>query len=223
MKLKTLLLLLLVALSGCRAGETRTPEDPGGMPYGKWGFAFFTPHALPAVVTFALIIDTGEIVSTYRMLDGTQQDHGVVGAWNNRTGSGGVYFNKAWNPPALMLICWDSIIDKKAYETRIVFPPSLPNTMLTPLGKDRYGETVWYKTLLFGLAPEGKVRIWLQSSDERENVPLEPKRITTLSGDKMDGCKVVPSRIDFNYRIPDGYDQYIKDFIKDKIYPYGNW
>jgi hypothetical protein len=217
MKLKTLLLLLLVALSGCRAGETRTPENPGGMPYGKWGFAFFTPHALPAVVTFALIIDTGEIVSTYRMLDSTPADPNSVGSWYLRR-SLFPYFNKAWNPPALMLICWDSIIDKKAYETRIVFPPSLPNTMLTPLGKDRYGETVWYKTLLFGLAPEGKVRIWLQSSDERENVPLEPKRITTLSGDNMDGCKGIT-------RHPNGYVYYgdTPEFIKGKTYPYGNW
>ncbi|WP_240152816.1 DUF2931 family protein, partial [Erwinia amylovora] len=43
--------------------------------------------------------------------------------------------------------------------------------------------TAWYKTLLFGLAPEGKVRIWLQNSAAGDNVALEPKKITTLSGD----------------------------------------
>jgi hypothetical protein len=25
------------------------PEETGEMPYGKWQFAFFTPHALPAL------------------------------------------------------------------------------------------------------------------------------------------------------------------------------
>ncbi len=95
--------------------------------------------------------------------------------------------------------------------------------MLTPTGKDRKGETAWYKTMLFGLAPEGKVKIWLQDSAGGKNVPVEPKRMVTLSDDRLDICKGVPTRIDFNYSIPDGYDQFIKDFIKGKTYPYGNW
>ncbi|MCK8161438.1 DUF2931 family protein, partial [Erwinia amylovora] len=80
--------------------------------------------------------------------------------------------NKARHPPVLMLFCWDSIIDKKTYETQIIFPPSLRKIMLTPTGKDRQGNTAWYKTLLFGLAPEGKVRIWLQNSAAGDNVAL---------------------------------------------------
>ncbi|MGI0475803.1 DUF2931 family protein, partial [Erwinia amylovora] len=54
-----------------------------------------------------------------------------------------------------------------------------------PAGR-RQGNTAWYKTLLFGLAPEGKVRIWLQNSAAGDNVALEPKKITTLSGDQLD-------------------------------------
>ncbi len=122
-----------------------------------------------------------------------------------------------------MVFCWDSIIDKTTYETQIIFKPSLREIMLTPTGTDRYGKTAWYKTLLFGLAPEGKVKMWLQDSAGGKNVPLEAKRMVTLSGDKLDICKEVPTRIDFNYSIPDGYDQFIKDFIKDKKYPYGTW
>ncbi|WP_374058693.1 DUF2931 family protein [Salmonella bongori] len=30
-------------------------------------------------------------------------------------------FNKAKNPPQFIPFCWDSVIDKKAYETRITF------------------------------------------------------------------------------------------------------
>lgn len=48
-------------------------------------------------------------------------------------------------------------------------------------GKDWRGNTAWYDTLLFGLAPEGKVRIWFQNSAPVDNLPVEPVKITTLS------------------------------------------
>ncbi|MGI0476607.1 DUF2931 family protein, partial [Erwinia amylovora] len=181
-------LALLLLLNGCQTGEPRTPQETGEMPYGKWRFAFFTPHALPAVVTRAMIIDSEKVVSSYRTLDGTPGDPDTIQKWRDRTRIP-AHFNKARHPPVLMLFCWDSIIDKKTYETQIIFPPSLRKIMLTPTGKDRQGNTAWYKTLLFGLAPEGKVRIWLQNSAAGDNVALEPKKITTLSGDQLDACK----------------------------------
>ncbi|MEN4913499.1 DUF2931 family protein, partial [Erwinia amylovora] len=150
-------LALLLLLNGCQTGEPRTPQETGEMPYGKWRFAFFTPHALPAVVTRAMIIDSEKVVSSYRTLDGTPGDPDTIQKWRDRTRIP-AHFNKARHPPVLMLFCWDSIIDKKTYETQIIFPPSLRKIMLTPTGKDRQGNTAWYKTLLFGLAPEGKVR-----------------------------------------------------------------
>ncbi len=122
MELKALFpLLMLVMVSGCRAGEAQTPEDTGEMPYGKVGFAFFTPQALPAVVTKALIIDNEKVVSTYRTLDSTQENPESVGRWSSRV-SRHAQFNKVRHPPAQMLLCWDSVIDKKTYETRITFP-----------------------------------------------------------------------------------------------------
>ncbi|MDH0064195.1 DUF2931 family protein [Leclercia adecarboxylata] len=221
MKLKLALAVVLL-VSGCRASEPQTPEETGSMPYGKWEFAFFTPRALNAVVTYAAIIDSGNVVYRFRMLDGTPGDPDTVETWNKFVRMH-AELNKARHPPVAIMICWDSIIDKKTYETQIIFKPSLREIMLTPTGKDRKGETAWYKTMLFGLAPEGKVKIWLQNSSGGENVPVEPKRMVTLSGDRLDICKGVPTRIDFNYSIPDGYDQFIKDFIKGKTYPYGNW
>ncbi|WHP31494.1 DUF2931 family protein [Trabulsiella odontotermitis] len=218
MILKTLSpLFLLVALTGCHTGEPQTPEETGEMPYGRWGFAFFTPYALPAVVTRAMIIDSEKVVSTFRMLDYTSDDPETIQTWNKRVRIQ-IQFNKARHPPVMMLFCWDSHIDNKTYETRIIFPPSLRETMLTPTGKDEWGNTEWYKSLLFGLAPGGKVRIWLQNSAGGDDVPLEPKKITTLSGDKLRACKGI-TQSDFSR----DFDKDTKDFIKGKTYPYGDW
>ena len=187
------------------------------MPYGKWDFAFFTPEALPASVSYVTMIDTKQVVYTYRTLDSVQENPDSIGKWNNRVRRH-AYFNKARHPPLVMLFCWDSIIDKKTYETRITFPENMRKQMLTPTGKDSYGDTTWYNTVLFGLAPEGKVRIWLQNSGLAENLLVEPKKITSLSGDKLDVCKDIT-----HHR--NGYRYYGKtpEFIKDKTYPYGSW
>ncbi|WP_025902062.1 DUF2931 family protein [Tatumella sp. UCD-D_suzukii] len=219
MKLNPLIpLLMTVMVSGCHTGEPQTPEETGEMPYGKVGFAFFTPRALPAVVTRALIIDNEQVVSTFRTLDSTPGDPDTTKIWNNRVRMN-AQFNQIRHPPAQMMFCWDSIIDKKTYETSIIFSPSLREAMSVPTGKDLSGNTAWYKTLLFGLAPEGKVRIWLQNSSGKvRNLPVEPLTLTTVSGDQLYGCKGI-TQSNFSY----GYDQDIKDFIKGKTYPYGNW
>jgi hypothetical protein len=87
MKVKALItLVMLIMLSSCKASEPQTPEETGEMPYGKWDFAFFTPKALPAVVTRAMIIDSGNVVSSYRTLDSTPGDPDTQG--DGITGSG---------------------------------------------------------------------------------------------------------------------------------------
>ncbi len=113
-------LALLLLLNGCQTGKPRTPQETGEMPYGKWRFAFFTPHALPAVVTRAMIIDSEKVVSSYRTLDGVHDNPNSIDSWSNRVRRH-AHFNKARHPPVLMLFCWDSIIDKKTYETPVSY------------------------------------------------------------------------------------------------------
>ena len=156
-------------------------------------------------------------------LDSTQSDHDVVGFWNHKTDDGGVQFNKIRHPPALMLFCWDSVIDKKICETRITFSSALREKMSVPTGKDWRGKTAWYDTLLFGLAPEGKVRIWLQNSAGGDNLPVEPVKITTLSGDKLDACKNVPRVLILTTAFQMAMIRTSKILSKGKKYPYGNW
>ncbi|HEX4501756.1 MAG TPA: DUF2931 family protein [Scandinavium sp.] len=214
--------ILFLALSGCHSGVPTTPEETGEMPYGKWGFAFFTPKALPARVTYVGIIDAKKILYSFSNLDKTENDSESSGKWNKRY-TRFAQFNKALHPPVVMMFCWDSIIDKKTYETRVTFSESLRKRMSLSSGKSRYAETIWYSTLLFGLAPGGTVKIWLQKNrGGGENLPVEPQKITTLSGDKLDGCKGI-TLANFDYDIPDGYTQETKDAIKGKTYPYGDW
>ncbi|HAT2696417.1 TPA: DUF2931 family protein, partial [Kluyvera intermedia] len=90
-------LILLVALSGCQARAPQPQEETGEMPYGKWQFAFFTPHALPADVTRALIIDSEDIVYSFSTLDSQPGDPDTIGTWNNRVRMH-AHFNKARHP-----------------------------------------------------------------------------------------------------------------------------
>ncbi|UQC69459.1 hypothetical protein C0560_01120 [Lelliottia sp. AC1] len=215
---KRFFLSLLLVVAGCHSAGSITPEETGEMPYGLWEFAFFTPKALPALVTYVGIIDDKNILYSFRTLDSTQDSWVTVGTWSNKVRRH-AQFNKARHPPVAMLFCWDSTIDKKTYETRIIFPESLRSRMSVSTGVDRYGEKAWYDTLLFGLAPGGKVKVWLQNTvGGNGSIEVEPKKITTLSDDKLDGCKGITQH-------PNGYVYFgeTPEFIKGKTYPYGNW
>lgn len=215
--LNQLSLALLLAISGCHSGEPSTPEETGAMPYGMWEFSFFTPKALPADVTYVAIIDDKKIIYSFKTLDSVEDSYLTVGRWNNKVGRH-AQFNKARHPPVAMLFCWDSIIDKKTYETYITFSETLSEKMSTSTGLDRLGNKAWYNSILFGLAPEGKVRVWLQNSGSGDNLPVEPKKMITLSGDKLAGCKGITQHSQ-GY----GYTQETEEFIKGKTYPYGEW
>jgi Protein of unknown function (DUF2931) len=217
-------LILLLSLTACQAQPPTqgrsAPKVQGDwtLPYGKWGFAFLTPNALPAVVTHVRIVDTAGYVYRFNRLDGTHDDPKIVGTWSDKSRSGSVNFNQANQPPQYMVFCWDSIIDKKTYETSLFFPEVVWHKMVTSTGKDMFGNTAWYNTMLFGLAPEGKVRVWLQNSGGGPHYPVPVINQKTVSGDQLDICKDITQH-------PDGYEYYgeTPDFIKDKTYPYGTW
>jgi hypothetical protein len=78
-------------------------------------------------------------------------------------------------------------------------------------------ETYYFRYMVIGLAPEGKVRVWLKNNGDPD-VLQTSTQITTVSGKDLDMCAGVTNS-DFSY----GYDDDIKEFIKDKKYPYGSW
>ncbi|ELY4609499.1 DUF2931 family protein, partial [Cronobacter turicensis] len=152
----------------------------------------------------------------FRTIDQPQGDS--VGSWSDHAGQGKSPFNQAVSPPSIMIFCWDSIIDRKVYETSLIFSPETWQKMLRT-EKSNYSpkETYYFQYMVIGLAPEGKVRVWLKNNG-RPNLEQTKTEIKTRSGKDLNMCKGVTGS-DFSK----GYSNTTTKFIKDKTYPYGSW
>ncbi|WP_314189722.1 DUF2931 family protein [Yersinia massiliensis] len=219
---------LLVLLTGCSTGKTQSVAQGDTatytefgykkLPYNEWKFLFIHPNVLPALATQALMVDGAGYKTTYQYVDTTRPSKVSVGRWNEHLGVTQSYYNKGKALPLMLRFCWDSVIDKKSYETLILFKKGTWEQMTT-LYTDSYrpDETYYRDTMVIGLAPGGKVSVWLDNLGDPV-VPQSDAKITTVSGEKMEMCKGV-TKSDFSY----GYDQDIKEFIQGKTYPYGDW
>ncbi|MCS3433647.1 DUF2931 family protein [Klebsiella sp. BIGb0407] len=217
------IVILLLSVTGCTTGYSssvasdKTEWGYKKLPYKEWKFLFIYPWALPALATQALMIDGAGYKTTFQYIDTTRPSRVSVGHWNNHLGSTEAYYNKGKALPLALRFCWDSVIDKKSYETLIFFKQGTWDQMTMPYIDKRWDETYYRSIMIIGLAPGGKVSVWL---GDRANpvVAQTDAKITTVSGEEMKMCKGVTKH-------PDGYVYYgdTPDFIKDKTYPYGNW
>ena len=215
MRLITILLSFVFFVS-CNSSLATDQQGKIKAPFDEWYFTFSTPKALPAQVTLVKLIDVNGYGKVFRTIDQPQGQS--VGTGSQHAGKGTSPFNKASSPPQVMQFCWDSIIDKKVYETTLVFSSETKNKMLTTEPSNYSPEdTYYFQYLVIGLAPEGKVRVWLKNNG-RSNLEQTGTEITTVSGKELDMCKGV-TKSDFSY----GYDDDTIDFIKNKKYPYGTW
>lgn len=209
-------LLSFVFLVGCNSSSATDQQGKIKAPFDEWYFTFSTPKALPAQVTLVKLIDVNGYGKVFRTIDQPQGQS--VGTWGQHAGKGTSPFNKASSPPQVIQFCWDSIIDKKVYETTLVFSSETKDKMLsTEPSNYSPEETYYFQYMVIGLAPEGKVRVWLKNNG-RPNLEQTGTEITTVSGKELDMCKGV-TESDFSY----GYDDDTIDFIKNKKYPYGTW
>ena len=221
---KLLILALLLAAAGCSPHQShplQSKQAASGdwtLPYGKWNFSFITPYELPSTVNHARVIDTDGYLYTFNTLDPTSRDSESVDKWTDVTFGGSVNFNKVKKPPQYIVFCWDSYIDQQTYETSAVFGPETWQRMKTPADHTWYGETVWYDSMVFGLSPGGKVKIWFSDVAGRPSLPVTPLKLTTRSGKDLTLCK--------DYVVPGGSFTFLPStqaFINGKTYPYGNW
>ncbi|ROS27705.1 DUF2931 family protein, partial [Raoultella terrigena] len=104
--------------------------------------------------------------------------------------------------------------------THLTIPKPTIEEMLKPvIHKGHQPGAEYYNSLQIGVAPEGKVAVWLSGVARGEpGYRFTPSVLYTLSGDKLAICKGVT-------RHPNGYKYYgdTEEFIKNKKYPYGRW
>ncbi|CAH0217788.1 DUF2931 family protein (plasmid) [Rahnella aquatilis] len=209
-------LLSLLLLTGCTSGNAQEQHGTIKAPWDEWYFTFSTPKALPAQVTLVKLLDTDGYGYVFQTIDQPQGDS--VGKWDTHNGLGSSPFNKAKSPPQMIKFCWDSIIDKKVYETTLYFSLDTQHKMVSSEPDwSNPKETYYFRYMVIGLAPEGKVRVWLKNNGDPD-VLQTSTQITTVSGKELAMCK---NETNF----PDGYEysEGMKTFIKDKKYPYGSW
>ncbi|NCH24792.1 DUF2931 family protein, partial [Cronobacter turicensis] len=208
MKLSITLLSTLL-LTACNSVSSADEQGEVKAPFDEWYFTFTTPRALPAQVTLVKMLDINGYDKVFRTIDQPQGDS--VGSWDQYVGLGPSPFNQAVSPPSMMIFCWDSIIDRKVYETSLIFSPETWQKMLRT-EKSNYSpkETYYFQYMVIGLAPEGKVRVWLNNNG-RPNLEQTKTEIKTLSGKDLDMCK---GQTNF----PNGYEYSdgMKNFISDK-------
>lgn len=207
--------LILTACQGVdQANKTALDAEPT-----EWKFNFFTPIYLPALVTFVVVQDATGTVYRFNTLDSTQPLHDVAGEWNDSARALNGYWNHVEKPPKHIIFCWNSVIDKKVYETHLTFPWDVVDKMRKPsVHKDYLGKAAYYDSVQMGLAPGGKVAVWVNGIRFEHNYRITPSVLKTLSGDKLDICKGI-TRFSNGYE----YGDDTKEFIKDKVYPYGVW
>ena len=225
MKIPTLLMsLLALTAAGCNSGKTYPVQSKQAasadwtLPYEYWSFSFVTPKDVWSEATHVRIIDTDGYRYIFNTLDQTSHDPDSVDRWTDVTFGGGKHFNKAKKPPQYIVFCWDSFADRQTYETSVIFGPETWRRMKTPADHTWYGETVWYNSMVFGLSPGGKVKIWFSDVEGRPSLPVKPIKLRTLSGKDLTLCK--------DYATPtEDYKKVIsvEEINKGKTYPYGNW
>lgn len=91
-------LFSVLALTACHGVGQPNANLQNNVPT-EWRFNFFTPQALPAVVTFAVIQDADGTVYRFNTLDSTKALHGVVGEWNDSARALNGHWNHVERPP----------------------------------------------------------------------------------------------------------------------------
>ncbi|MCS3606176.1 DUF2931 family protein [Erwinia rhapontici] len=211
-------LLSLLILTACQGAGEPNKATQNTEPK-EWKFNFFTPKALPALVTFVVVQDAAGTVYQFNTLNSTPDMDDVIDEWNDSSRAPGGHWNHVEKPPKHIIFCWDSVIDKKVYETHLTLSDEIVDKMRKPSPHKYYqGKTRYHDSIQIGLAPEGKVAVWVNGIGFEHNYRITPSVLKTLYGDKLDICKGI-TKSDFSY----GYDEDIKDFIKGKKYPYGKW
>ncbi|PHM73272.1 DUF2931 family protein [Xenorhabdus kozodoii] len=232
---KTLTLLLslgvIFGLTACQSyppGKRVVNDKPivrhsEPLPYEKWRFQFITPEYFPVSISFVQFQDEDNYIVQKFMPDGADSNYRSVTTWNKKLGGGSSGINNHGEAlPRSLTVCWDSVIDKKSYQTTFDFTSEVRQLMRKPATYPGYeGYPPDYRERIFiGLAPSGTARAWLRGIDKNNGDNILVATGESVFGDKMTVCQ---GKTKHSSGYGDDYPKYIKDFIKGKKYPYGEW
>lgn len=105
-------LLPLLALAACQGKPLPNTAMHSDAPT-EWSFNFFTPKALPAVVTFAAILDVDGNDYRFNTLNSTPDLPGVIGEWNDKDRAPVGYWNHVKRPPRHIIFAGTRLLIKK--------------------------------------------------------------------------------------------------------------
>ncbi|BCQ39944.1 hypothetical protein ERHA54_25470 [Erwinia rhapontici] len=102
MEIKRIAVLLsLLTLTACQGADQANKTALDAEPT-EWKFNFFTAKGLPAQVTFAAILDMGNIDYRFNTLDSTKALYDVTGEWNDSARALYGYWNHVQHPPGIL-------------------------------------------------------------------------------------------------------------------------
>jgi hypothetical protein len=192
------------------------------LPYKRWEFQIRTPEYFPASISFIQFLDEDNYIVQKFMNDGANSDYASVNSWDKRVGGvSDVIKNHGEALPQSLIICWDSVIDKKSYQTLFKFSPDVRQLMREPAFYPGYEKQPpdYRERIFIGLAPAGTARAWLRGIDKNNGDNILVATGESVSGENMTICQG-------KTKVLNGYSEYserIKSFIKGKKYPYGEW
>lgn len=103
-------LLILTACQGKSLSDTAAQNDEPT----EWTFDFFTPRALPALVTYAVVQDADGKVYEFNTLNRTSALPDVIGEWNDKDRVSGGYWNHVKRPPDILFFAGTRLSIKKS-------------------------------------------------------------------------------------------------------------
>ncbi|WFQ80012.1 DUF2931 family protein [Xenorhabdus sp. SF857] len=226
------LLFILCAIVGLTACQAYLPDkrivnykpivrhsEP--LPYDKWWFQFYTPEYFPASISFVQFQDEDNYLVQKFMPDGASSDSKSLHSWNKNIWASSGIRNYGEALPRSLTVCWDSVIDKKSYQTTFKFTSEVWQLMREPSNSQAVKGHIFYRDTIFvGLAPGGTTRAWLRSYGKNNGNNILIATGESVFGNKMTVCQ---GKTKHSSGYGDDYPEYIKDFIKGKKYPYGEW
>ncbi|WP_338803969.1 DUF2931 family protein [Xenorhabdus griffiniae] len=140
------------------------------LPYQRWEFNFITPKYFYASISFVQFWDEDNYVVQKFVPDGVDSDFRSIDRWDKKAGGiGCAVKNYGEALPQSLLVCWDSVIDKKTYQTKFIFTPDVRKLMRKPSAGHSVKNHVFYRdTLFIGLDPGGIAKAWLRGYDKND-------------------------------------------------------